>query len=52
MGWGFAVVVDKNDKDKAIDVLERNGAQAEPIGFVTDSGGIRILYRNRKIILK
>jgi len=52
MGWGFAVVVDKNDKDKAIDVLEKNGVQAEPIGFVTDSKGIRILYRNRKIFLK
>ena len=52
MGWGFAVVVDKNDKDKAIDVLEKNGVQAEPIGFVTDSKGIRILYRNRKMVLK
>jgi hydrogenase maturation factor len=45
-------VVDKNDKDKAIDVLEKNGVQAEPIGFVTDSKGIRILYRNRKMVLK
>jgi phosphoribosylformylglycinamidine cyclo-ligase len=52
MGWGFAVVVDKRNKDKAMDILERNGVQAEPIGFVTDSKGIRILYRNRKIVLK
>jgi phosphoribosylformylglycinamidine cyclo-ligase len=52
MGWGFAVVVDKRNKDKAIDVLEKSGVQAEPIGFVTDSKGIRILYRNRKMVLK
>jgi phosphoribosylformylglycinamidine cyclo-ligase len=52
MGWGFAVIVDKADVDKAIDILERNDAQAEPIGCVTDSRGIKILYRNRKIILK
>ncbi|MGC8895369.1 MAG: phosphoribosylformylglycinamidine cyclo-ligase [Candidatus Bathyarchaeia archaeon] len=52
MGWGFAVVVDKEDEDKAIDVLEKNGVQVEPIGFVTDSRGIRILYRDRKIVLK
>jgi phosphoribosylformylglycinamidine cyclo-ligase len=52
MGWGFAVIVDKKNKDKALDILEKNGAQAEPIGCVTDSRGIKILYRNRKIILR
>ncbi|MEM2970957.1 MAG: phosphoribosylformylglycinamidine cyclo-ligase [Candidatus Bathyarchaeia archaeon] len=52
MGWGFALIVDKADVDKAIDILEKNCVQAEPIGYVTDSGGIKILYRDRKIILK
>jgi phosphoribosylaminoimidazole (AIR) synthetase len=52
MGWGFAVIVDKKNKDKALDILEKNGTQAEPIGCVTDSRGIKILYRNRKIILR
>jgi phosphoribosylformylglycinamidine cyclo-ligase len=52
MGWGFAVIVDKTDVDKAIDLFEKNGVQAEPIGYVTDSRGIKILYRNRKIILE
>jgi phosphoribosylformylglycinamidine cyclo-ligase len=52
MGWGFAVIVDKKDRDKAVDALERNGVQAEPIGYVTDSKGIKILYRNRKMVLK
>jgi phosphoribosylformylglycinamidine cyclo-ligase len=52
MGWGFAVIVDKADKDKAVDVFGKTGVQAEQIGFVTDSEGIKIRYKNRKIILK
>ncbi|MEM3700167.1 MAG: phosphoribosylformylglycinamidine cyclo-ligase [Candidatus Bathyarchaeia archaeon] len=52
MGWGFAVIVDRKDVDRAVDALERNGVQAEPIGHVTDYKGIRILYKDRKIILK
>jgi phosphoribosylformylglycinamidine cyclo-ligase len=52
MGWGFAVIVDKKDRDKALDILEKNGAQAEPIGYVKDFKGIKILYRNRKMVLK
>jgi phosphoribosylformylglycinamidine cyclo-ligase len=52
MGWGFAVVVDKADGDKAADVFEKTGVQAEQIGVVTDSERIKIHYKNRKIILK
>ena len=52
MGWGFAVIVDKRNRDKALDFLEKNGVKAEQIGFVTDSKGIKIHYKNRKIILK
>jgi phosphoribosylformylglycinamidine cyclo-ligase len=52
MGWGFAVLVDKTEKDRAMDVIERSGAQAEQIGYVTDSAGIRILYDSKKIVLK
>jgi len=52
MGWGFAVIVDKRNRDKALDVLEKAGVKAEQIGFVTDSEGIKIHYKNRKIILK
>ena len=52
MGWGFAIIVDKADVDKALDVLEKVGVEAERIGYVTDSKGIRIFYKNRKIILK
>jgi phosphoribosylformylglycinamidine cyclo-ligase len=52
MGWGFAIIVEKTDKDKAIDILEKTGTQAEEIGHVTDSEGINILYGDRKIILR
>jgi phosphoribosylformylglycinamidine cyclo-ligase len=52
MGWGFAVVVDKSARDKALDVLEKTGVKAEQIGNITDSKGIKILHRNKKIILK
>ena len=52
MGWGFALIVDKTDKDTTIGALEKAGAQAEEIGCITDSGGVRISYKGRKIILE
>jgi len=52
MGWGFAAIVDKANVDKAVGALEKTGAHAEQIGRVTDTEGIKILYKNRKIILK
>jgi phosphoribosylformylglycinamidine cyclo-ligase len=52
MGWGFAVVLGKKDRDKALSVLQKSGVQAEQIGRVTDSEGIRVLYKKRKIILR
>jgi len=51
MGWGFAIIVDKTDRDKAIDVLEKTGTQTEEIGEVIDFEGIRILYKGRRIVL-
>jgi len=52
MGWGFAIIVDKANRGKAIDISEKTGVQTEKIGHVRDSEGIKILYKNRKIILK
>jgi phosphoribosylformylglycinamidine cyclo-ligase len=52
MGWGFAIIVEKADKDEAIDILKKTGTEAEEIGNVTDSEGIEILYGDRKIILR
>ncbi len=51
MGWGFAVVVDKNDADEAISVIEKSGVEAEQIGNVTDSGKIVAHYKNKKLQL-
>lgn len=52
MGWGFAIIVNKTDEDKAIYVLEKTGTQAEKIGQITDSEGIEILYEDKKIVMK
>jgi phosphoribosylformylglycinamidine cyclo-ligase len=52
MGWGFAIIVDKTNEDKALDVLEKAGTHAERIGQVRDSERIVILHRKRRITLK
>jgi len=52
MGWGFAVVVDKNDEEKATASLEKSGVKAERIGKVTDSRKIIALYKGKKIGLR
>ncbi|MFB0501171.1 MAG: phosphoribosylformylglycinamidine cyclo-ligase, partial [Candidatus Bathyarchaeia archaeon] len=51
MGWGFAVVADKGDRDSIIDSFEKNGVEAEQIGKVTDSRKIIALYKRKKIEL-
>ncbi|MEM3641909.1 MAG: AIR synthase-related protein, partial [Candidatus Bathyarchaeia archaeon] len=51
MGWGFAIIVAKTDKDKAMDIVEKTGTRAEEIGQVTDSEEIKIFYKDRKIVL-
>ncbi len=51
MGWGFALIVDKTDKDTTIDALEKAGAQAEEIGRITGSGRVKISYKGKKIVL-
>ncbi len=52
MGWGYAVVVNKSDKDAVVDSFEKDKIQAEQIGKVTDSGRIVASYRGKKILLK
>jgi phosphoribosylformylglycinamidine cyclo-ligase len=51
MGWGFAIIVDKTDMEKAISALEKAGAQPEQIGKVTDKQKIEIHHKNKKMIL-
>jgi phosphoribosylformylglycinamidine cyclo-ligase len=52
MGWGFAVIVDKRDADRVLDIMKKTCMQAEQIGQVTAHEGIRILSKNKKIVLK
>jgi phosphoribosylformylglycinamidine cyclo-ligase len=51
MGWGFAVVTAKTDIDRALEILEKAGTDPEQIGRVTDAKGVRIRYKNKKIVL-
>jgi phosphoribosylformylglycinamidine cyclo-ligase len=52
MGWGFAVVVDKNDEEEAITIFEKNKVEAERIGKVTSSGKIVAHYKGKKLQLR
>ncbi|MBS7632002.1 phosphoribosylformylglycinamidine cyclo-ligase [Candidatus Bathyarchaeota archaeon] len=52
MGWGFALVAGKAEKDKIIDILAKFGVHAEQIGNVKAAKGIKVLYQGKKIILK
>jgi phosphoribosylformylglycinamidine cyclo-ligase len=51
MGWGFALIVDKQDADKALSVLEKAGAKAERIGKISGAQKIEIKHRGKKILL-
>jgi phosphoribosylformylglycinamidine cyclo-ligase len=51
MGWGFAIIVDKSDVERALNVLNENNAEAEQIGQVKRGQGVKILYKNRAILL-
>jgi len=51
MGWGFAIVVDRTDANEALDVLGKK-EQADVIGAVTTSERIKVLYKDKEIILQ
>jgi phosphoribosylformylglycinamidine cyclo-ligase len=51
MGWGFAIIVDKTEKEKAVSALEKAGAQPEQIGKVTAKQKIVIHHKNKKLVL-
>ncbi|HYB93049.1 MAG TPA: phosphoribosylformylglycinamidine cyclo-ligase [archaeon] len=52
MGWGFALIIEKENTDRVLGIIEKTGMKAEKIGHVTSSKGIKILYKKREIILK
>jgi phosphoribosylformylglycinamidine cyclo-ligase len=52
MGWGFGVIVDKNDADDTISIIEKARVESEVIGKVTDSGRIVAHYKSKKLELR
>jgi phosphoribosylformylglycinamidine cyclo-ligase len=51
MGWGFGIIVNKKEIDKAMNTLEQGDIKPEIIGKVTDKQIIEIKYQNKKLIL-
>jgi phosphoribosylformylglycinamidine cyclo-ligase len=52
MGWGFGIIVDKTDSDKAMNTLEQDSINPARIGKVTDKERVvEIEYQNKHMIL-
>jgi phosphoribosylformylglycinamidine cyclo-ligase len=52
MGWGFGIIVDKTEVDKAMNTLEQAGYSAERIGKVTDKERtVEIEHQGKHMIL-
>ncbi len=52
MGWGFAVVAEKDDADDVIDRLQKGKTEVERIGTATDTGKIVASYKGERIELR
>lgn len=51
MGWGFGIIIDKTEIDKAMNTLEQDSIKPEIIGKVTDKQTVEIKYQNKKFVL-
>ncbi len=51
MGWGFAIIVAKEEQDSVLDALERGRVEAEPIGRATSQKGIVAFYEGKRLVL-
>jgi len=52
MGWGFGIIVDKNEIEKAMNTLKQDIVKNELIGKVTDKERVvEIRYQNKHLIL-
>lgn len=52
MGWGFGIIVDKADVDKAMNTLEQDSVNPERIGKVTNKEKVvKIEYQRKHMIL-
>ena len=48
MGWGFGIIVDKTEIDKAMNTLEQDSVKPEIIGKVTDKQTVEIQLPKQK----
>jgi phosphoribosylformylglycinamidine cyclo-ligase len=51
MGWGFGIIVDKTEIDKAMNILGQDGVKPEIIGKVTEKQNVEIHCQNKKLLL-
>ena len=51
MGWGFAIVVDRRERDDVLDTLQKGRAGAEVIGEATSTKRIVVRYKKKRIVL-
>ena len=52
MGWGFGIIVDKSETDKAMNTLQQDSVHSERIGKVTDKERVvEIQYQNEHMFL-
>ncbi len=51
MGWGFGIVVDKADTDKAMNTLEQDGTDTDIIGKITDKQKVEVIHNGKRMIL-
>jgi phosphoribosylformylglycinamidine cyclo-ligase len=51
MGWGFGIIIDRIEVDKAMDALERDGVKPGMIGKVTGKQAVVIEYKNKRLVL-
>jgi phosphoribosylformylglycinamidine cyclo-ligase len=51
MGWGFGIIVDKTEIDKALSTLEQDNIKPEIIGKVTDKQTVEIKHQDKKLVL-
>jgi phosphoribosylformylglycinamidine cyclo-ligase len=53
MGWGFGIIVDKTEVDKAMNTIEKDSGKPERIGKVTGKERIvEIHHQNKHLILQ
>ncbi len=51
MGWGFGIIVDRTDTDKAMNTLEQDSVKTEIIGKITDKQQVEVSYKGKRMIL-